>query len=96
MAPEKKETILEEAQRLTSNDRQELYGHPSDDFNRTAALINAWLGDRLNVPLTAEDVIVCMVMVKLSRQRNMPKRDNIVDAAGYLRLIEMVQERKVQ
>jgi hypothetical protein len=86
------ESILQEADRLTSQDRQADYGHPAEDFGRTAALINAWLGDQLKSPLTAEQVVMFMVFVKLSRQRNKWKRDNLVDAAGYLRLVEMIDE----
>jgi len=33
-----------------------------------------------------------MVLLKASRQMNAPKRDNLVDAAGYIGLIERIQK----
>ena len=42
--------------------------------------------------ITAEQVCLCMVALKISRQCNKSKRDNLVDGCGYLRNIEMIQE----
>lgn len=88
--------ILKEADRLTSQDRNAQYGKPSDDFSRTVTAINAVLGGRIrerviagDFPLRAEDWPVMMVIAKLSRNAHKHKRDNIVDAAGYLRTLEM-------
>lgn len=80
--------ILDEANKLTSRDRHDDYGHPYHDFNRTAQLWTALLG----VPVTARQVGLCMIAVKLSRQVNKGKRDNLVDIAGYARTVEMVDE----
>jgi Domain of unknown function (DUF6378)/Domain of unknown function (DUF4406) len=87
------ETILQEAQRLTSTDRQGDYGHPYDDFNRTAAIINALLGDKLRNQLTGADIPMIMVAVKLSREAHKHKRDNLTDACGYLRTLMLWYER---
>lgn len=86
----KEETILEEAQRLVTGDRGADYGHPIDDFGRTAQMWSALLG----IPVSAADVALCMAALKLSREVNRPKRDNRVDAAGYLLTLEMVRERE--
>lgn len=88
----KMETILQEAQRLTTGDRQESYGHPLDDFTKTAGLWSVILG----VPVTAEKVALCMVAVKISRELNAPKRDNLVDGAGYFNCLQMVREERVR
>lgn len=76
------ETILEEAQRLVYGDRQASYGHPYDDYARTARMWEAILG---MPPLTISPRIACLMMaaVKISREVNRPKRDNLTDLAGY-------------
>lgn len=85
------ETILQEAQRLVHGDRGEAYGHPLDDFSRTAKIWSAILG----VEVTPEQVGLCMVGVKISRECNQPKRDNRVDGAGYFETVDMIHaERK--
>ena len=82
--------ILEEANGLVHGDRQQAYGHPIDDFTRTAKMWSAILGHEV----TAEQVGLCMCAVKISRQVNRPKRDNMVDLAGYAATVEMVLEEK--
>lgn len=77
------ESILQEAQRLTHGARNKDYGHPLDDYTRTAAMVSAMLAHKLKEPLTAAEMALAMVCVKMSRQVNAPKRDNMVDAAGY-------------
>ena len=84
------ETILQEAQRLVHGERQNTYGHPLDDFTRTAQLWSAILG----FPVKAEQVGLCMCAVKISRQCNAPKRDNMTDLAGYAATVQMVVEER--
>ena len=83
-------TILEEAQSLVHGDRGETYGHPMSDFTRTAAMWSAILGTKVE----PEQVGLCMIAVKISRQCNKHKRDNLVDLAGYAETIQMVMEKK--
>ena len=83
-------SILVEAERLVHGPRQAAYGHPSEDFARTAALANVLLAGKLLHPLEARDVAVLMVCVKLSRETNAHKRDNLVDAAGYIECLNML------
>lgn len=90
--PHAPETILQEAQRLVHGDRGVDYGHPLDDFSRTAALFNTWKGNGMN--LTAEDVAMFMVFVKLSREANKHKRDNMTDACGYAETYMMVRDER--
>ena len=81
------ETILEEAARLVDGDREDAYGHPSVDLARTGRMWGAILG----IPdVPAETVALMMVCLKLSREVNLHGRDNLVDAAGYLRCVEKV------
>lgn len=84
------ESVLVEAERLVHGDRQASYGHPIDDFTRTAKMWSAILG----FPISPEQVGLCMCAVKISRQCNKPKRDNLVDLAGYAETVHMVIEEK--
>jgi len=74
-----RESVLQEAIRITQGDRQASYGTPADDFARTAAMWSAIKG----VEFTAREVAAFMICVKLSRQTHQNKRDNWVDIAGY-------------
>ena len=85
------ETITEEAQRLVGGDRQADYGHPIEDFTRTGRMWAAILG----LPeVSAEQVALCMVGVKISREVNRPKRDNRVDGVGYLLCLDRIRNRR--
>jgi hypothetical protein len=37
---------------------------------------------------------MAMICLKLSREQNKPKRDNLVDIAGYINCLHMVIEEK--
>lgn len=86
------ESILDEAKRITTTVRHGDYGHPSDDFTRTARMWSGILAEKLRpaVAITATDVPLCMIAVKLARQAHRHKRDNLVDIAGYARTAAMI------
>lgn len=86
------EPILAEAQRLTDGARQSAYGHPREDFDRTAKMWTGILRGKLqgDTEIEPEDVPLCMIAVKLARQSHQHKRDNLVDIAGYARTAAMV------
>lgn len=77
-------TILEEAQDAVYGDRQADYGSATENFTNIANLWSAVL----KIPVTPEQTALCMVCVKIARQMNKPKRDNLVDGAGYFATIE--------
>ena len=83
------ETVLEEAARITSADRNKSYGPPRDNHSRTAALWTAYLSAIGCRPLDYRDVCWLNVLQKASRDAFCPKRDNLTDAIGFLRNIEM-------
>jgi hypothetical protein len=104
-APETR-SVLEEANGLIFGPRQDMYGHPVDDFSRTGRLWGATLENSIRewVAASAEDdtipynvppqlVGLCMVEVKISREVNRPKRDNRVDMAGYAGCVDRVSEK---
>jgi len=87
--------VLTKAHELITGDRQNAYSHPLDDYSRTVSIFNAMKGEDL---LTAEDGILFMLCVKLSRlmheiDNGMNLPDNTVDAAGYLGCLAMARER---
>lgn len=92
------ESILKEAERLVHGARQLAYGHPADDFARTAGMMNAQgyrkLSGNGTFLIRPEDIPIIMLDVKLSREVNGHKRDNLVDICGYAETLQMVHERK--
>jgi hypothetical protein len=83
--------IALEAVSLVFGDRQDSYGHPFDDFTRTGRMWAAILGlDEV----TPEQVALCMVALKLSREAHRHKRDNLVDAVGYVLTLDRVIEER--
>lgn len=87
------ESILEEAQRLVHGDRGADYGHPFDDYTRTSRLWEDYLGLERGF-IGPKHAAMMMALMKISRERQKHKRDNLVDAAGYAECAEMIEERQ--
>ena len=87
-------TILDQAAEVTAGDRQHFYGHPRDNHGNTALLWRGYLQRRfgLDMDLDARDVCMLMILLKVSRDANLRKEDNLVDIAGYARNAEQVGE----
>lgn len=90
--PEEKpaESVCGEADRLVSGDRNAYYGHALDDFCKTALFWSTILG----IQISPEQVAMCMEAVKMSREINRHKRDNLVDLCGYAKCHELVIAEK--
>lgn len=88
------ESAAQEAHRLVHGNRGADYGHPIEDFTRTAALWTAQFRDLLKdgAAFTFREVWQAMCLVKMSRERNKPKRDNRVDLAGYAETGQMCED----
>lgn len=81
----------DEAKKLVLGDRNQTYGTPKDDYTCTAALWSAYLSGILSNPITPEQAIMMMALVKVSRlARNPTHHDSLVDAHGYLTCYEWV------
>jgi len=82
-------SALDEARRLVTGDRNNQYGPPTQDFLRTAALLNALGYGREDAegvvhPIQSSDVAIIIAQVKVSRlMHSRGKRDSWVDLAGY-------------
>lgn len=87
------EGVLQEALRITSGARQRDYDHPLPNHERIALLWNSFLRIRRNPSgeITPEDVATMMVLLKIARDSFNPKRDNLVDMAGYVRCIARIR-----
>jgi DNA polymerase III epsilon subunit-like protein len=79
-----RELILQNARMLISGDRKQTYGDAATDFTRTGKMWAAVLG----IPeVTAEQVAMCMALVKVGRLCETPThRDSWIDGCGYLAL----------
>jgi hypothetical protein len=64
-------------------DRNDDYGDPKPDFERIATVFSGLLGEKLKSPITAAEIPLLMIGLKLCREMHKPKRDNMVDVAGY-------------
>lgn len=80
-----RQKLLDEARKITSNDRNKTYGGPEDNFRNIAAIWNAYFAARNIYPgITAFDVAQMMILMKAVRLATNPThRDSLVDQAGY-------------
>lgn len=80
-------SILEEVLEITGGDRRQSYGHPKPHLSAIATLWSTYLQRRgiltLFDKLSASDVALMMVLLKVDREANSHKRDNLVDIAGW-------------
>lgn len=85
-----REVIVTEALEAINGERARSYGDATESFGRTADLWAAVLG----VPVTAEQVALCLVQLKVARLVNSPRHhDSWVDIVGYAALGGEVAER---
>ncbi len=75
--------ITQEAETIVSGDRMAAYGKPEDNFEHIAKIWTAILAKNQDVLVTAEDVAAMMIGLKIARQMNSNKRDNLIDIIGF-------------
>lgn len=81
--------VLQEADRLTSGERNKEYGHPKEFYEDVSKIWSVLLD--LKIP---EDRIAdMMIAYKLVRTKQGYKRDNYVDISGYSRTREMQYDK---
>ena len=86
--------ILEEAAQIAGESRQRDYGHPYENHKRIAEMWNVQLGPKLAAPIEPREVALMMISVKLAREVNTPKRDNLVDIAGYVNCCDLIDQKQ--
>ena len=89
MKPRRK-SVLQEAEALVNGPRQAAYGSPAENFARWRDMCQA-TGRPGLAEITAEDLAVAMVLLKVARDTGSPKRDNAVDGAGYFDILDQVR-----
>lgn len=74
------EQALNKAKELITGERRKEYGSPVENFNRIAKMWSIML----NTPVTAAQVALCMICVKMTRLvQTEDHKDSWVDLAGY-------------
>jgi hypothetical protein len=87
------EDILDQVDAIIS-ERGLQYGDPSESFTQIAEIWTTLLRSQLapGQRLSASDVGLLMASLKIVRQSNTHKRDNLVDAIGYLTIVSRLEE----
>jgi len=80
MASKVTSDLLVEANKLVGGDRQKDYGDKVENHSNIAKLWSAYL----DIPVTAHDVALMMVLLKMARTKlGAISRDTYVDMAAY-------------
>lgn len=86
-------SLVVDAHRIINGDRVDQYGEAEDSFEMISVRWNQFLKGRGviasdNPGIEPEDVGFMLADMKFARQCHAPKRDNFVDAVGYLALTD--------
>lgn len=88
-----KKALLLEAHAVINGPRKETYGDPGNGLGGVAEQWTLYIIQKYGNEfsrLTAEDVCWMMADLKKYRQMHKSSRDHVLDAAGYIGLIEQV------
>jgi ribosomal protein L37AE/L43A len=85
-------SILEEADKIINGDRATSYGNPLDMCNKIALFWEGIIGKRIS----AEDVALMMILLKVARETNKHSKDNILDIAGYAGVHEKITKLRAK
>jgi len=81
--------VLEEAERIINGERLMQYGEARASFTAIAKMWSAFKG----IEISATDVAMMMVLLKVARSRHAVKLDSLVDIAGYAALADQMENR---
>lgn len=83
--------LVNKAVALVEGDRNEVYGHPADDFKKVVKLAQPILDSEID-PILKHALY--MVQVKIARLLNTPDHeDSLVDIIGYVLTYQKILER---
>lgn len=85
--------ILEKANDIINNrteEKERMYGPFSSGMERAAKIASSCTGKNI----TAKDMYMCMVALKLSRESYNHKEDNLLDAIAYLAALNNYEDGK--
>ena len=87
-------SAIETAKEIIHGDREKVYGHPSKNLVKIADQWSLYVKQKydIQVELNIEDVCWMMALLKMARATNSYSDDNIVDALGYIALIDRCRE----
>lgn len=89
-----KTDILKEAIELLNGDRAKDYGDLVDNFENIQTIANIML-KKDKIALKLEHIAIVMIAVKISREGNKHKRDNLVDAVNYIQIYNTLKNSQV-
>lgn len=76
--------VLDDAKQIINGERQEQYGQPEYCFNTIASYWNEYIkSQRGGHEITAHDVAMMMILLKIARVQGVATYDTLVDIAGY-------------
>lgn len=89
--------MLHKAEALINGQRQADYGDKLQNFSQIAMIWQGLLATKLGSAevITAEDVALCMIGVKMARLAKTPDHaDSVLDIAGYAGCYDKLQEER--
>jgi len=82
------DAMLDKVRDITSGERQKSYGNPLTNHERIAAFWSTYL----EIDINYRQVAMMMVLVKVARDMNATKEDNITDIMGYAKIIADMED----
>jgi hypothetical protein len=90
-----KKSLNQQAHELINGQRQQDYGDKLQNFSQIAMGITMVLAPKLSAAVTADEVALIMMQVKIARLSKSPAhKDSIVDIAGYAGCMDALQEER--
>ena len=84
--------VLDTAKELLNGDRAKAYGDVITNYKAIADIANIMLR-RKNKFLDIEDIGIILVALKIAREGNSHKDDNLIDAAAYLNILKIMHDK---